>query len=126
MTGFPSKTSERDIFDFFSDIGLVPSVLEVKYENGSQRLDQVICEFSDNSKAKQAVSKNNMPIGFNQISVSLLPDYESAPSGGEENENLSYSNEFYMASLIKRGNHVITITGLLFCHPYLFTCEPFL
>ncbi|ODM94574.1 RNA-binding protein 12, partial [Orchesella cincta] len=81
MKGAPPNISERDVFDFFSDIGLTPTNVRIMYDSDGQCSGQVICEFPDNNKAKRATTKDGMLFGRGQISVSLLPN-RSRVSGG--------------------------------------------
>jgi len=73
MKGAPENVTQRDILDFFSDIGLAPNV-RIMYDSDGQCSGQVICEFTDNNKAKRATTKDGMLFGRGQISVSLLPN----------------------------------------------------
>lgn len=73
MKGAPPNITERDVFDFFSDIGLAPMNVRILYDTDGQCSGQVICEFPDNNKAKRATTKDGMLFGRGQISVSLLP-----------------------------------------------------
>lgn len=82
MKGAPPNITERDVFDFFSDIGLAPMNVRILYDTDGQCSGQVICEFPDNNKAKRATTKDGMLFGRGQISVSLLPSRNSKISSG--------------------------------------------
>jgi hypothetical protein len=72
LKGVPPNMSERDVFDFFSDIGLSPINVRMLTDPHGSRTGQVICEFQDPGQARRATTKDGMVFGRNTISVNLL------------------------------------------------------
>lgn len=75
LKGLPIKTSDRDIIDFFSDIGLVPSRIHVPLGK-SNKPSFCYCEFTDPQQASQATTKNGTPLGMCEVYVELIPRRE--------------------------------------------------
>lgn len=71
LKGAPSNVSERDVFDFFSDIGLMPMNVKIMYDTDGSCNGQVVCEFPDPHKARRATTKDGMvgDIAWLQICV---------------------------------------------------------
>lgn len=94
MKGAPPNITERDVFDFFSDIGLAPMNVRILYDTDGQCSGQVICEFPDNNKAKRATTKDGMLFGRGQISVSMLPSRNVNRGGSANAGEFGQSNNF--------------------------------
>lgn len=58
LKGAPPHVAERDVFDFFSDIGLVPAHVKIMYDANGSCNGQIICEFIDPHKARRATTKD--------------------------------------------------------------------
>lgn len=72
LTGIPFKTTDRDVIDFFSDIGLLPTRIHLcqgKYGQPSE----CYCEFSSADEAIAALDKNGMPLGNGTVIVEPFP-----------------------------------------------------
>lgn len=96
LTGMPYKTTDRDVIDFFSDIGLVPihiHMLISKYGPSGE----CYCEFSSPEEAVAALDKNGMPLGTGIVNVEPFPRKEM-----ERNLGLSPNNQPFP----KQGNHI--------------------
>lgn len=72
LSGLPPKTTERDIYDFFSDIGLVPSRIHT-IMNKFGPTSECFCEFSSPDEAIAALDKNGLPLGSGIINVEPIP-----------------------------------------------------
>ncbi|XP_044734631.1 uncharacterized protein LOC123296960 [Chrysoperla carnea] len=75
LKGLPQKTCDRDIIDFFSDIGLIPSRIHVPFGKSSKQ-SFCYCEFSEPSQALQALTKNGTQLGMSEVIVELIPRRE--------------------------------------------------
>lgn len=73
LKGAPSTVSERDVFDFFSDIGLMPMNVNIMYDTDGNCSGQVVCEFHDPHQARRATTKDGMMFGRALLQVELLP-----------------------------------------------------
>lgn len=74
----PLKTNDRDVSDFFSDIGIIP----VKVHLMSNHLGftgTAYCEFASSREAGAALEKDGVPLGSNIVSVKPIdrPTMES-------------------------------------------------
>ncbi|KAL0279795.1 UNVERIFIED_CONTAM: hypothetical protein PYX00_001276 [Menopon gallinae] len=69
MKNLPLEASDRDICDFFSDIGLVPKRIHLMLDARGQPSGDAYCEFSESGQAQSACSKNGMPMGKNVLLV---------------------------------------------------------
>lgn len=73
IKGAPPNVSERDVFDFFSDIGLMPMNVKIMYDTDGTCNGQVVCEFADPHKARRATTKDGMLFGRGHVQVELVP-----------------------------------------------------
>jgi hypothetical protein len=73
LKGAPANVSDRDVFDFFSDIGLMPMNVKVMYDTNGTCDGQVLCEFQDPHKARRATTKDGMMFGRGQVQVEMVP-----------------------------------------------------
>lgn len=72
LTGLPFKTTDRDVIDFFSDIGLVPIKIHMSI-NKFGPTGECYCEFGSPSEAVAALDKNGMPLGSGVVNVEPFP-----------------------------------------------------
>lgn len=75
LTGMPPKTTDRDVIDFFSDIGLVPTRIHMVM-NKFGPTGECYCEFSSADEAISALDKNGMPLGPANVNVEPYPRKE--------------------------------------------------
>lgn len=75
LSGMPLKTSERDVKDFFSDIGLVPVGVHMLLGKFGPT-GECYCVFSNPDEASGALDKNAMPLGTGTVRVELFPRRE--------------------------------------------------
>lgn len=75
LSGLPLKTSDRDIADIFSDVGIIPD--NIHLINGSMGFNgEAFCEFCSIQDAQIALEKDGMPLGSSIISVKCVPKTE--------------------------------------------------
>lgn len=73
MRNLQYHTTDRDILDFFSDIGIVPVKIHMLLNPGSGKpAGECFCEFDTCEEALRAVSKNGLPLGKNFPSIELV------------------------------------------------------
>lgn len=72
MRGLPYHTQERDILDFFTDIGLVPSRIHMLLNHSGKPAGECFCEFNSCEDAVRATAKNGLPLGKNIPSIELV------------------------------------------------------
>ncbi|XP_060535664.1 uncharacterized protein LOC132707745 [Cylas formicarius] len=75
VSQLPAKTSDRDISDFFSDIGIVPLKIHLM-SNNLGFTGQAFCEFETKEEAATACSKDSTVLGSNTISVKPIKRQE--------------------------------------------------
>lgn len=68
LNSLPLKTNDRDISDFFSDIGIVPTKVHLM-SNHLGFTGTAYCEFASTQDAATALEKDGVPLGSNIISV---------------------------------------------------------
>ncbi|KAF7273312.1 hypothetical protein GWI33_013978 [Rhynchophorus ferrugineus] len=68
LSNLPTKTTDRDVSDFFSDIGIVPTGIHL-VSNNLGFTGNVYCEFESPEQAQKALAKNNASLGPNNITV---------------------------------------------------------
>lgn len=71
ITNLPVKSNDRDISDFFSDIGLIPTKIHL-ISNSEGFTGQAYCEFESVEEAAKAAAKDETLMGPNKVSVKLL------------------------------------------------------
>ncbi|KAJ8985112.1 hypothetical protein NQ317_012762 [Molorchus minor] len=64
----PPKTNDKDIADFFSDIGVIPTKIHLM-SNSMGFTGQAYCEFMTSEEATRASKKDDTILGNNHISV---------------------------------------------------------
>lgn len=92
LTGMPPKTTDRDVIDFFSDIGLVPNRIHMVM-NKFGPTGECYCEFSSPDEAISALDKNGMPLGSGIVTVEPFPRREMELNLGM-NQNTLPPNQF--------------------------------
>ncbi|KAL1517299.1 hypothetical protein ABEB36_001081 [Hypothenemus hampei] len=75
VSHLPAKTSDRDISDFFSDIGVIPAKIHL-FSSVNGFTGQAYCEFQSEEDAMKGISKNNTILGQNTILVQPIPRTE--------------------------------------------------
>lgn len=88
----PLKTNDRDITDFFSDIGIVPTKIHLM-NNHLGFTGTAYCEFSSKEDAGTALEKDGVSLGTNVVSVKPVQRAEmqrvlGMPAG---NKNLQHT-----------------------------------
>ncbi|KZC08261.1 PREDICTED: uncharacterized protein LOC107186650 [Dufourea novaeangliae] len=73
MRGLPFQTIDRDICDFFSDIGIVPDRIHRMFNQNSKPTGECFCEFDTADEALRATAKNGLPFGKNVPTIELVP-----------------------------------------------------
>lgn len=71
ISNLPVKSNDRDISDFFSDIGLIPTKIHL-ISNNEGFTGQAYCEFETTEEAAKAAVKDETLMGLNKVSVKLL------------------------------------------------------
>lgn len=71
ISKLPQKTNDRDISDFFSDIGVIPTKIHLM-SNNFGFTGEAYCEFLTIEEAIRASKKNNSSLGNSVISVTPI------------------------------------------------------
>lgn len=71
VSRLPEKTNDKDIADFFSDIGVIPTKIHLM-SNNIGFTGQAYCEFSSVEEASRAARKNETSLGQSSVSVSPI------------------------------------------------------
>ncbi|XP_077299088.1 uncharacterized protein LOC143920206 [Arctopsyche grandis] len=72
LKGLPLRTKDRDILDFFSDVGVIPVKTHLMLTIQGQPSGDCFCEFMEPEEAKTALNKNGAMLGGNVVSVELV------------------------------------------------------
>ncbi|XP_015127257.1 uncharacterized protein LOC107048552 [Diachasma alloeum] len=72
MRGLPFQVIERDIQDFFSDIGIVPRRIHMMLNNHGSPAGECFCEFESAEEAVRATGKSGLPMGKNFPTIELV------------------------------------------------------
>jgi len=97
LKGAPPHVAERDVFDFFSDIGLVPSNVKIMYDTNGSCNGQIVCEFLDPHKARRATTKDGMLFGRGHVEVQLVT---TGRKRGLDLANLAALNKSHRPALL--------------------------
>ncbi|KRT86093.1 RNA binding protein [Oryctes borbonicus] len=81
LTRLPLKTTESDITDFFSDIGITPTKIHLM-SSSMGFIGEAFCEFSTNDEARAALDKNSTPLGTSVVNVKSVDRSEMENSLG--------------------------------------------
>ncbi|GJQ79578.1 hypothetical protein Trydic_g16422 [Trypoxylus dichotomus] len=68
LTRLPLKTTESDITDFFSDIGITPTKIHLM-SSSMGFIGEAFCEFNTSDEARAALDKNGTPLGTSIVNV---------------------------------------------------------
>ncbi|XP_056643469.1 uncharacterized protein LOC130449571 isoform X2 [Diorhabda sublineata] len=68
VSRLPEKTNDKDIADFFSDIGVIPTKIHLM-SNNLGFTGQAYCEFANVEEASRAARKNETSLGESSVSV---------------------------------------------------------
>lgn len=92
LKGVPLNMTERDVFDFFSDVGLSPQRVKMLTDaQTGNRINKVICEFNDVSQARRALAKDTQFFGRSAIGVHMLPRREGGGPHGRGGRGGSFA-----------------------------------
>ncbi|KAJ8687558.1 hypothetical protein QAD02_023352 [Eretmocerus hayati] len=72
MGNKPVMTIDRDILDYFSDVGLVPLRIHMLLNQGGKPAGECFCEFDSCEEAVRATGKNGIPLGKNVPTIELV------------------------------------------------------
>lgn len=71
MSQLPFKTTDRDISDFFSDIGIIPTKIHL-VSNNAGFTGLAYCEFETAEEAAKGAAKDKVSLGANEVSVTPI------------------------------------------------------
>lgn len=71
ISSLPASISDRDLIDFFSDIGLTPKKIHLMFDDNREPMGQAYVEFHTAAHAQQACEKNGAPMGRFTVDVKL-------------------------------------------------------
>lgn len=79
LAGLPMTINERDVADFFCDVGIVPDKINLIHED-TEFTGTAYCQFANMQDTQAAVSKDGMYLGTNVITVKSVPrpEYDEA------------------------------------------------
>ncbi|KAF4518491.1 hypothetical protein B566_EDAN006496 [Ephemera danica] len=69
LQGLPPSSNDREILDFFSDVGLVPLRIHVMLDSNNTPSGDAFCEFSSCAEGARALAKNGNILGTKEVSV---------------------------------------------------------
>jgi len=72
LKGLPVDANDRDILDFFSDVGLVPLRIHIMLDKFNKPTGDAFCEFTNVEEAARSCTKNNMPLGKQDVVVQAV------------------------------------------------------
>ena len=72
LKNLPVDANDRDILDFFSDVGLVPLRIHIMLDKFGKPTGDAFCEFSSLEEAERSCTKHNMPLGKQEITVQAV------------------------------------------------------
>ncbi|KAF7988388.1 hypothetical protein HCN44_000961 [Aphidius gifuensis] len=72
MRGLPFQINERDIIDYFSDIGIVPRRIHMMVNKIGTPFGGCFCEFESIEEAIRATNKNGTPLGKSIPIIDLI------------------------------------------------------
>ena len=81
ISGLPPNFMERDVGDFFSDIGVIPQLIEIVYDDNRVSIGSAYCQFCSSEEAERALDKNGDFFDGHTVTVSLVhsPDEPILP-----------------------------------------------
>lgn len=72
ITGLPPTAMERDVGDFFSDVGAIPQTIEIVYDENRSPVGKAYCQFGSMQEAERALDKNGGFMGGTTVTVTLV------------------------------------------------------
>ncbi|XP_059612604.1 uncharacterized protein LOC132259076 [Phlebotomus argentipes] len=72
MSNLEPKITDRDVVDFFSDIGLIPLRVHILLNTMGSPSGDCFVEFSSTDDADKALTKNKQHLGNNEMTVELI------------------------------------------------------
>jgi RNA recognition motif-containing protein len=108
ITGLPPSALERDIGDFFSDVGVIPQIIEIVYDEERMPVGNAYCQFASMQEAERALDKNGGFMGGHTVSVTLVENPDAAPvvsrhPATEENKMRRFSP--YLDTNMNQSDH---------------------
>ncbi|CAH0382838.1 unnamed protein product [Bemisia tabaci] len=76
LKGLPFKANDRDILDFFSDVGIVPLKIHIMFDKQGKPAGDAFCEFNTPEEANRGLVKQNAPMDRNIVTVVPIPRHE--------------------------------------------------
>lgn len=76
ISGLPPTAMERDIGDFFSDVGVIPQMVEIVYDEERVPTGNAYCQFTSMKEAERALDKNSGFMGGHTVSVTLVESHD--------------------------------------------------
>lgn len=99
MRGLPYQTIDRDILDFFSDVGLVPHRIHMLLNQNGKPAGECFCEFDLCEEAVRATAKNGLPLGKNIPTIELVNRNKMLETLGLVDNNDKMMNNHQQAPL---------------------------
>ncbi|XP_011315110.1 uncharacterized protein DDB_G0283697 [Fopius arisanus] len=93
MRGLPFQVIERDIQDFFSDIGIVPRRIHMMLNNHGSPAGECFCEFESAEEAVRATGKSGLPMGKNFPTIELVARNKMLDTLGNADTQFSESQQ---------------------------------
>lgn len=87
VSNLPTGTTDRDICDFFSDVGLTPKKLHLMLNNDGEPSGEAYVEFWMPDQAKSACGKHGAPMGRVNVTVKMVPRRVVIEAVGLEGED---------------------------------------
>lgn len=72
LTDIPQKSNDRDVADFFSDIGILPANIIMLRNDKGHFIGETYCEFFTVDEARVAYQKKGMPMGASIVNMSYV------------------------------------------------------
>lgn len=72
VRGLPFQSINRDVLDYFSDLGLVPHRIHMMLNQNGKPSGKCFCEFDTPEEAVRALGKNGIPMGKHMPTVELV------------------------------------------------------
>ena len=76
ISGLPPNAVERDIGDFFSDVGVIPQHIEIVCDDNRVPTGNAYCTFASAHEADRALDKNEGFLGAQTVNVVLVESHE--------------------------------------------------
>ncbi|XP_059482488.1 RNA-binding protein 12 [Neocloeon triangulifer] len=69
LQDLPTSVNNREILDFFSDVGLIPLHIYIMQDDKGAPVGDAFCEFRNPAEGARAVGKNKSTLGSKEVSV---------------------------------------------------------